>query len=232
MTEAGLKSLVLDKALLKKHLFKVGAIAASLALFSFLFLDQRTSAFFAQPEIKQNFRKTARTITDLGLSEFYFLFTIILFFLSFSSLRLFKLKVECIRRINLIKNWSLNFLASLILSGLLTHIIKFTVGRQRPHKSETFEPAIFVPFNTHWHWQSFSSGHSQVIFTVATILMVTLPKQKYLWLLGAVCIALTRVIVHDHFLSDVIIGSFVGYAGTLLTLNFFSQKKMILFLQS
>lgn len=201
---------------LTRHILKVLAFALALAVFAMYFLDQKLAQFFSQAEIYEIWYQPARKLTDLGLFEFYFV-------LALGTWLITKFKVPTVK-VDFFRRWGLNFLAALVVSGLLTHLIKFSVGRQRPHKSPIHDPWIFTPFTTHFHWHSFSSGHTQVMFTFATMLSLALPKWRWLWISFALIISFTRVMVIDHFLSDTIVGACIGYVGTLMALYLMKRK--------
>lgn len=209
---------------MKKHLLKVTLICLAMAAVAAIFFDQQLSQFFALPEIYQKWRPVARDITDVGLSEYYFAIALFSWAIAkwiaprMTSLKKFSNQIEFWRR------WGLNFLVALLVSGAFTHLIKMTVGRQRPHKTPDFQPFIFDPFTTHWHWHSFPSGHSQVMFTAATMFSLAFPKLRWLWICIAVVVCGTRIVVHDHFLSDTIFGACVGYSGTLIALRLMKVK--------
>lgn len=216
--------LLSDPQKLARHLFKVLFIAAGLALLAMFFLDQQLSSFFARPDINVVWFQPARKLTDVGLSEIYFTIAIgTWIFTKWLAPRLEAFK-KTPDKIDFFRRWSLNFLVAQIFCGIITHILKFTVGRQRPHKSPVHDPFIFTPFTTHWHWHSFSSGHSQVMFTMATMMSIAFPKWKWFWLGLAVLVCFTRVVVYDHFLSDIIFGACVGYVGTMTTLWLMKTK--------
>lgn len=203
--------------ILLKRIFERNFMCLTLAIASMFFMDQIVSQYFFYE--MQDVRGWAREITNLGLSEHYFVGSILMFLYFRFLAGKMKHWQDRPRLSEYLKKWALNGFVALITSGILIHLIKFLVGRQRPHKTAPFfDPFIFEPFNIHWHWQSFPSGHSQTIFTVATMMNIAFPKYKYLWISLAVCICLTRVIGHDHFLSDTIFGACVGYTGTMLAL--------------
>lgn len=217
-------ALICDPKKLTQHIIKVTLIAFVFVALAMRFFDQSFSTYFAHPEVKALYWSTARVLTDIGLSEYYFALSILTWvFAAWVAPRISSFK-NYPDKINFLRRWGLNFLAALLVSGIITHLIKFTVGRQRPHKSPMFDPFVFTPFTTHWHWHSFASGHSQVMFTVATMMSVAMPKFRWFWVPFAILICLTRVIVHDHFLSDIIFGSCVGYVGSLLAMNLMQAK--------
>lgn len=207
-----------------QHILIVVLVALLFACIAIYFFDQKLATLFADATIKSTWYQPARKLTDLGLFELYFTFAICTWAYAkwIGPRRQAKTKQKI--DYDFMRRWGVNFINALLISGILTHLIKFIAGRQRPHKSLTLDPLVFEPFNTHWHWQSFSSGHTQVVFTVATMMFVAIPKWKWLWFTLAALIGFTRVMVTDHFLSDIIFGACVGYVGTLLTL-YLMQKK-------
>lgn len=170
-------------------------------------LDQSLALYFNQPEL-QSLWLAARNITNAGLSEHYFIISILTYvFCKWIRPQYVRARI-----------WGRNFFFALIGSGILVHIVKFTFGRQRPHMSPDFNPWVFHPLNIDWNYHSFASGHSQVMFTVATFLSLGLPKWKWVFISVATIFAFTRVIIHDHFLSDIIGGAVIGYVGTITSL--------------
>jgi membrane-associated phospholipid phosphatase len=194
-----------------RRVLTVSILGFTLAVLVALTLDQDLSLYFKRPELGDLWLK-ARAITNVGLSEHYFLTAILLYIFA-----------RWIRpQYTRLRQWSRNFFFALITSGIFIHITKFCVGRQRPHKTPDFDPFVFHHFTTHWDFHSFGSGHTQVMFTVATMLATAIPKEKWQakWFFYAIAafFGFTRVIIHDHFLSDVIGGAVVGYVGTLTAL--------------
>ncbi|MGZ3771525.1 MAG: phosphatase PAP2 family protein [Bdellovibrio sp.] len=217
-------AVVKDPQKLTRHIIKIILIAFIFVFLTMYFFDQSFSAYFAKPEIKSMYWSAARTLTDIGLSEYYFLLSIATWaFFAWLAPKMKAFK-NVPHKVDFFRRWGLNFLASLFVSGIITHLIKFSVGRQRPHKTPNFDPFVFSPFTLHWHWHSFSSGHSQVMFTVATMMTVAFPKFIWFWFPFAVLICLTRVVVHDHFLSDIIFGACVGYVGSLMAMSLMRAK--------
>lgn len=216
--------LLSDPQKLTRHILKVLLGCFALAMAAMYFVDQPASVYFNEHEVRSLVWAPARILTDAALSEYYLIGSLLTWALAaWVAPRLGYLQKH-VEAVDYFRRWALNFFVALIVSGVLTHIIKFSVGRQRPHKSPDFDPYIFTPMTTHWHWHSFSSGHSQVIFTAATMMSVAFPKFRWFWIPFAMLVALTRVVVHDHFVSDIIFGSCVGYIGTLMSLHLMRKK--------
>lgn len=187
-----------------RKILTVSLTGFSLALLAALTVDQSLSLYFRQPEL-QPVWLFARSITNAGLSEYYFALAILLYIFG-----------KWVRpQFTKVRIWGRDLFFALIVSGIFVHLTKFFFGRQRPHKSEELNPYILQPLTTHWDFHSFASGHSQVMFTVATMCALAFPKIKWVFYLIAAFFAFTRVIIHDHFLSDVIGGCTIGYIGAL-----------------
>lgn len=188
----------------RKRILVTFLIALLLAAISASFLDQRLSLFFARPDLIKVWL-AAREITNVGLSIHYFVGSILIYVISRWWLR----------RFTELRAWSRDFFFALVTSGIAVNIIKIIIGRQRPHISEDAAPLVFHPFTFNWDFQSFPSGHSQVMLTVATMMAFGFPRLKWLFYALGIFFALTRVVTRDHFLSDVIMGGTIGYATTL-----------------
>ena len=160
-------------------------------------------------------------ITELGSSAWYF---------GISSFFLIILLIN--KNLNLIKinnlNNKVNFFISsiiyLIAIGLITQIAKHIVGRPRPNYTEFENPYLFNYFTFESNFHSFPSGHSSTIFMVFLILSAVLPKLKYYFFIFASIIALSRIIVGAHFITDVVAGGLLALI-VYKFLNYFFQKK-------
>jgi membrane-associated phospholipid phosphatase len=89
-----------------------------------------------------------------------------------------------------------------ITAGLIEYTLKYVVGRPRPAAAE--------PFNL--ELDSFPSGHATSVFAVATALASAYPALRWPLYGLATAIALGRVYLSRHYLSDVIAGAFIGFA--------------------
>lgn len=205
-----------DREALLRHTLIILGISLPLIGLSIFFFDLWIALFFNRPELSRIYYYS-REITNIGYSIHYF--AIALFGVFFSKLlypRLQAIKKRVPAENNLaIFQWSWFAIKVLILAGIPVHLIKMSIGRQRPHVSGDFNPLNFEPFNLHHHWNSFPSGHAQVLFSVATIALLIWPRHKYYFIIAAFLLALTRVTIHQHFFSDMLAGATVGYLTTL-----------------
>lgn len=90
------------------------------------------------------------------------------------------------------------------VSFILAFVVKLIVLRQRPVEAFNF------PFTNIINY-SFPSMHSMVVFALLPILIKSMPRQKYFWLIFAFLASFSRIYFGFHFLSDVIFGGFAGY---------------------
>lgn len=95
---------------------------------------------------------------------------------------------------------------------IVAEVLKLATDRLRPN----------VPPNTGPFWQdstyttngSFPSGHSVAVFSVAKVISDETPGNVWLHIglyLAAAATAVTRVTAQEHFPSDVLVGSAIGY---------------------
>lgn len=194
----------------------LGIFIAVACVFSMHFLDQYLSSFLTYDQYKAIYRPV-RELTELGVSNHFFIFILLVLISVFILTRLKKYQAPSQDRVKLLKlrYWTLSFLYSLLASGAAIQILKFVFGRQRPHRTDERNPLVFDFFTHDWHFHSFPSGHTQTVFAVATALAFTFPKKAAWFFSAAVIIAFTRVLLHEHFFSDLLAGGYIGYAMTL-----------------
>ena len=116
--------------------------------------------------------------------------------------------------------------ASSVLSGLVTLAGKILFGRARPELFESYGATGFVPFSLAAQFWSFPSGHATTIVALATALGIIWPRGRWLLALLAAIVALSRVVIGAHFLSDIIIGACVGYATSQLIALWMARRRL------
>jgi lipid A 4'-phosphatase len=146
-------------------------------------------------------------ITELGDSLWFFLIFLLIFTFSFF---LKKTKLISGENYSYFFKFSVFGFVYLFLVGLTTQIIKHVVGRPRPNHSnpgEGFE-LNFLTSDSAFH--SFPSGHSSTIIAITIIASLSVPRLRYFFYICGFLIALSRIVVGAHFLSDVIAGTLVA----------------------
>jgi membrane-associated phospholipid phosphatase len=97
--------------------------------------------------------------------------------------------------------------SSLIASGIITPVLKYSVGRVR--SNSTFATYQFKPFSSN---ASFPSGHATQAFAVASVIAADYPE----WWVQVVAygaagvVGLARIEQNAHFMSDVVAGAIIG----------------------
>ena len=100
----------------------------------------------------------------------------------------------------------------------IVRAIKCIVGRSRPDLLLSHDIYTCNFFTLDPHYQSFPSSHALAIMSLATTLSLVYPKYRF-WFLGAAFLmSLSRVILQQHFITDVVFGCLIGY--------FLTQRKI------
>jgi membrane-associated phospholipid phosphatase len=128
-----------------------------------------------------------------------------------------------------LRRWSpaLQLITAFLLSALVSQILKNVFSMPRP--KQFFPPgqyAYFIPGVTHVGFASFPSGHSTSVFALATLLALFEQNKKWniAYLLVAVAVGYSRIYLGQHFLGDVLMGSFIGVLTAVLVNWLFSTK--------
>jgi membrane-associated phospholipid phosphatase len=102
---------------------------------------------------------------------------------------------------------------TVLLAGVASELVKMLVRRERPDAHAgaiVFRPLFTRPFET--SSLSFPSGHATIAFAAACFLSFLVPRAAPVFLLLAAGCAYTRLVVHSHFLSDVVASAVLGFA--------------------
>jgi len=106
------------------------------------------------------------------------------------------------------------FFCAVLLSGLVTHVLKFVVGRARPALG--VGPESFDLFSLLGPNQSFPSGHASAAATLAVLLGLYFPTARWVFYFYALCVGLERIVNNRHFTSDVLAGFVIGASSVYL----------------
>ena len=137
------------------------------------------------------------------------------FFIRFTWLGDGLFAVGVIALLLILRRWgqACQVLSAFLLSALLAQILKNVFSMPRPR--EFFLPGeylYFIPGITLNGHASFPSGHSTSIFALATMLAIFEPNKRLniFYVLVAVAVGYSRIYLGQHFLTDVLMGSFLG----------------------
>lgn len=100
--------------------------------------------------------------------------------------------------------------------GTVLNVIKIAVGRLRPkyflndHMSFFHPMSLESPFGL-----SFPSGHSQAVWSAAVCFGLMWPQYRKIFMGIAAVVSLSRFLLTQHYLSDVLVGAMLGFYGSL-----------------
>jgi undecaprenyl-diphosphatase len=97
-------------------------------------------------------------------------------------------------------------------AGLADDALKIVFGRARPYVWLSGDDTGFGFFRYGAKFASFPSGHTTTSVAAALALSAVFPRFRPLFLSVAVLIALSRIVLDVHYLSDVIAGALLGAA--------------------
>jgi len=111
-----------------------------------------------------------------------------------------------------------------VTTGILVQILKHLFGRARPKLMNEF---LFIGPTFKDVYHSFPSGHTAEAFCFAYILARYFPRQKILFFVYAIIVALERTEDCSHFPSDVVAGALVGIIIGKLLFEIFKAKQLV-----
>ncbi len=188
----------------------------SLIIASYFFID-RPLAHFLHQVVSPSVYQMTRFISLLGLGLPYIILFSMLFLFSFF----------------IIKNRYWIFCSSLlwlsvIVPGLFTNILKMFFGRSRPDLLFTQDVYgfYFFHFDPTAAYYSFPSGHATTVAGVATACFLLWRRFPFLIAGIAAIIIASRVVLTEHFLSDIMMGAYLGSIMTYGLYLFLQKTKL------
>jgi len=116
--------------------------------------------------------------------------------------------------------------AAIAVPSLFVTIIKRLIGRARPMVGGSLDPFLYNPFVWHAAYAGMPSGHATTAFAALVAFGTLWPRSRTLWLVYALLIAISRVVVTAHYPSDVVAGALVGIGGAVLVRHYFAQRRL------
>ena len=118
-------------------------------------------------------------------------------------------------------------LSSGILTFLVTYLFKKILfhGSYRPAMDVGTDSLHLVEGVKIALWGTFPSGHAITVFAVATVLCLYHRNKRlqYLWISLALIVALSRVYLSMHFLTDIFVGSVFGILIGIVSMSIFHR---------
>ncbi|MCB0281633.1 MAG: phosphatase PAP2 family protein [Calditrichae bacterium] len=111
------------------------------------------------------------------------------------------------------------------VSGILISGLKEIFGRSRPYRKDG--TLHFKPFSFKESRRSLPSGHAGVTFAISTIMANSMDNTywKTFWYTSAISVGAARIYKNNHWFSDVVTGSVLGYFVAQKTEELFRENK-------
>jgi undecaprenyl-diphosphatase len=191
------------------------AVALAMAL-----VDRPVARFFhdGDPRVHATFA----FITTFGLSDAYLIVSALLFV----GLRIAAARTRDVARAPalLLNAYRALFIFVVVAaSGILTDILKVICGRARPKLLFGDNVYGFSWGATQADYWSFPSGHATTAAALATALFLLWPRGLPLYVVAALLVMASRIILDAHYTSDVIAGAAIGVAAAWAAWFVFAQ---------
>jgi len=206
---------------------KTALVWVTLASLASMMLIDRPLALVLKAQVAGDWQGFWRVVTDLGLGGHWYLGAAVVW--GWSHWRM--------RRTTWPESWrqwatrarAMEFLIlTQAASGAVVTVLKWAVGRLRPVWLFREDMYGFAPLSFDWAANSFPSGHSQTIWAAMTALMVLFPRHWPTWIALAALVAASRLFLTVHYLSDVLMGSYLGIATVVLMARWYRRRGVCL----
>jgi undecaprenyl-diphosphatase len=195
-----------------------GVAGIALVALAMQFLDARSLTFVRT--LPTGLVDTFNEITDFGQSGWFLVPLAILIVLAAALATPAAGRIGSLVLASLAVRFGYLFFA-IAVPGLFVTIVKRLIGRVRP---SDVGPFAYVPWSWRNEYASLPSGHSTTAFAAAVAIAALWPKARIPMLIYAAVIALSRVIITAHFVSDVVAAAFVGGFGAILVRNWYASR--------
>lgn len=122
-------------------------------------------------------------------------------------------------------------LVSMLTAAALLNFLKLAIGRYRPRYMFGEGLIGFEPFGVALKMASLPSGHAQSIWSAMIALSFLTPKFTPVYVAVAIAVSITRFVTAVHFVSDVIVGSFLSIVVAILMRRWFERNNQNVRLQ-
>ncbi|MQX08771.1 phosphatase PAP2 family protein [Sinorhizobium fredii] len=172
-----------------------------------------------------------RTITDVGTFAWMIYTSATLLLIAFVVRR--ASRRDTIRqRARTARNLSAYFLLTIGTASALVHGLKFLIGRARPELFADYGAYSLTPFTGDRLFESFPSGHSTAAGAFFGAFAMLKPELRPLFLILALLIGVSRVIVGSHYPSDVAAGLLLGLWVAMMVAFLFARRDWLFLLDT
>jgi membrane-associated phospholipid phosphatase len=213
----------LHAALARRYPLTVGFVWVALACLVAVVWIDRPLALFLKARVEGDWKGFWTIVTDIGLGWPWYVLAVAILLRCRLAMMAAIMDETWQRWRDVARVW-LVFLAVLAGSGLLVTVLKHLIGRTRPVWLFREDIYTATPLAFQSAANSFPSGHSQTIWAVMTMLMAMYPRHWPTWVALGAAVAASRLFVTVHYLSDVLMGSFIGIACAVLASRWAARR--------
>lgn len=188
------------------------ALYVVLVVLVYLFVDRPIAIYFHQLDLRAH-APILNLLTALGKWTAY----VVIFVFAGLYFRYIRKNSS-----NEVKAWYL--LACILIPNLVALIVKIALSRARPELLFSSHYYGFYWFKLHDLYWSFPSAHAVTITALASGLGVLIPRYFYLFLVVALLVACSRVLLYYHYLSDVMTGFYLSLLVVGIFTSYFKKK--------
>ncbi len=170
----------------------------------YLYGDREIALYFYSIPSDTTLKKFFHFMTRFGKSEWYLVPSFLLY--------IYFRKIENIKYAKM----SLYIFITNVVAGIGVWFIKVPFGRARPKLYILDNIYGFQWFEFNHKLTSFPSGHTITAISSAFALGFLFPKYRYIFLIFGMIIAFSRVVGVNHYMSDILFASFLGYFVALI----------------
>lgn len=184
----------------------------SFVVVSFLYFDQPIAWFFYEEGLRAKL-PVLYWLTQLGTGEFYI-----------AALFLLALFYRYVRpnKTSEIRSWFLWL--CVVVPYLVCCVLKISLGRARPEL--LFSHQLYGFYGLHFqpkYW-SFPSGHTTTLMGLVFGLIILFPRYCYAFFITGVLLISTRILLTNHYLSDVLTSGYLTFLEVALVLFVLRRK--------
>jgi lipid A 4'-phosphatase len=197
------------------------ALTALAVVMSIAFVDRPVAEFFHGQN--GTLQAVFRFITQFGVSTGWLIGSALLWL----GLRIASRRPRFAALAGRLRAYSilaLFFFMSIAVPGIIVDILKATAGRARPKLLFGSDEYFFSWGGLRSDYWSFPSGHTACAVSVAAALSLIWPRGRPVFIGFAILIAASRIIITAHFLSDVIMATFLAIIGVQWVRFVFAQS--------
>jgi lipid A 4'-phosphatase len=209
------------RPLLQRPRLLAGLLGTVLAIaLAMAFADRPVARFFHDGDARVH--AVFAVITKFGLSDAYLIVSSLLFV----GLRIAAARTrDTARAPQLLLNAyrALFIFVVVAASGIATDVLKVICGRARPKLLFIDNIYGFTWGATQADYWSFPSGHATTVAALATALFLLWPRGLPLYVIAALLVMASRLVLNAHYTSDVVAGAAIGVAAAWATWLVFAQ---------